>query len=661
MDSPNMAASSASTNSEHVIQDAKQTVKSPTHVGLKCLCWEKKNSYPAGAVPAPCSAPDCVYAYLNNGQPSYERFKIRLGNVNKHITVKVMKKFLQSQGFNTSKIKPVGRGVFFITFRSAEDRDKAIERLSGYQFKGRTLEAEVSMPVNDPILMKKYQSEQMGDQEQSYNPLSPKKRKVSSTIEVPETPDPNMSVASLYRMTYDPSQLREKQKSAIECLKKVRTAVNNVNKFKYCFLCLESGFMSSSRKSLSPEICPITPSPVLNGYRNKAKFTIGEDISGKGPVVGVRLGRYREGSTAVAYPALAPIFSTTTHAAVASLQACLDAIYHQPHVEESASLFDRVATRLSVYDAVTKAGNWCDVTIRESRLGDCLMEVRIQRDNLTDGDIADLESILRQWFQPGGPGGSVGVTSFHLVVLTGDSQLSNSLTERCVFGKETITELCCGLKFVISKDAFFQVNTLATEKLYEEVRRRCIAILEQEGKPLHSAILLDVCCGTGTIGLCLADCFEKVIGVELMPSAIENAKMNAKLNGITNAHFYAGKAELLLKDLMRNLPEDKEIIAVLDPPRAGVSHGVIEAIRRCERVQHLVFVACDLSRAVTNFEAFARPPSKKYIGAPFLPTVASCVDLFPHTPGIEIVLSLKRLPPSGCGHNDDTPAEKAAL
>ncbi|KAL5964765.1 hypothetical protein TSMEX_007476 [Taenia solium] len=660
MDPSNMAKSSASADSEHVFRGEEQTVKSATNITLKCSCWENKSSCPLNAIPAPCSAPDCVYAYLDNGQPSYERFKVRLGNVNKHITVKIMKKFLQSQGFDTSKIKPVGRGVFFITFRSAEDRDKAVERLDGYLFKGRTLEAEVSTPVNDPVLMKKYQSKPKDDQEQSYNPSSPKKRKVSNAVLVPEAPDPNISVAPLYQMAYDPDQLREKQKSAIECLKKVRNAVNKVNKFKYCFLCLESGFMSSSRKSLGPETCPITPSPVLSGYRNKAKFTIGEDISGNGPIVGVRLGRYREGSTAVAYPALAPIFSTTTHAVVASLQACLDAIYHQPHVEGSAALFDRVASRLSVYDAVTKAGNWCDVTVRESRLGDCLMEVRIQRGNLIDEDIADLESILRQWFQPGGPGGSVGVTSLHLALLTGDSQPSDSLAERCVFGKGTITELCCGLKFVISRDAFFQVNTLATEKLYEEVRRRCIAILEEEGKPLQSTILLDVCCGTGTIGLCLADCFEKVIGIELMPSAIENARMNAKLNGITNAHFYAGKAELLLKDLMRDLPEDKEIIAVLDPPRAGVNHGVIEAIRRCERVQHLIFVACDLSRAVANFEAFARPPSKKYAGAPFFPTVASCVDLFPHTPGIEIVLSLKRLPPSDCGHSD-TPAEKTAL
>ncbi|CDS42402.2 tRNA uracil 5 methyltransferase A [Echinococcus multilocularis] len=642
MDSSNMAKISASAPLDQVMQDAvEQTIKPSINIGTKCSCWENRSSCPPSAIPTPCSASDCVYAYLDSGQPSYERFKIRLSNVNKHITVKTMKKFLQSQGFDTSKIKPVGRGLFFITFRSAEDRDKAVEKLNGYFFKGRTLNAEVSMPVNDPILMKKYQSKTKDDQEQSHSSPSLKKRKVGNAAEVSDTADPNVSVASFYQMAYDPDQLRKKQNSAIECLKKVRNAVKKVNKFKYCDLCLESGFMSSSRKSLGPEICPIMPSPVLNGYRNKAKFTIGEDTSGKGPVVGVRLGKYREGSTAVAYPALAPIFSATTRAAVASLQACLDAIYHQLHEKESAVLFDRVAARLSVYDAVTKTGNWCDFTVRESRLGDCLMEVRIQRGNLTDGDIADLEFILKQWFQPGGPGGSVGVTSFHLVVLTGDSQLIDPLTERCVFGKDTITELCCGLKFVIAKDAFFQVNTLATEKLYEEVRRRCKAILKGEDKPVHSAILLDICCGTGTIGLCLADCFEK---------SVENAELNAKLNDIKNAQFYAGKAELVLKDLMRDLPEDKEIIAVLDPPRAGVNLGVIEAIRRCNRVQHLIFVACDLSRAVANFEAFARPPSRKYVGAPFFPTVASCIDLFPHTPGIEIVLSLKRLPSSDCDH-----------
>lgn len=87
--------------------------------------------------------------------------------------------------------------------------------------------------------------------------------------------------------------------------------------------------------------------------------------------------------------------------------------------------------------------------------------------------------------------------------------------------------------------------------------------------------------------------FERVIGIELSPSAVENAKINAKLNGmfsfprksfslqladfcsfcvgITNAQFYSGKAEIVLKDLIRTLPEDREIVAVLDPPRAGVS------------------------------------------------------------------------------------------
>ncbi|EUB64265.1 tRNA (uracil-5-)-methyltransferase A [Echinococcus granulosus] len=246
MDSSNMAKISASAPLDQVIQDAvEQTIKPSINIGIKCSCWENRSSCPPSAIPTPCSAPDCVYAYLDSGQPSYERFKIRLSNVNKHITVKTMKKFLQSQGFDTSKIKPVGRGLFFITFRSAEDRDKAVEKLNGYFFKGRTLNAE---------------SKTKGDQEQSHSSPSLKKRKVGNAAEVPDTADPNVSVASLYQMTYDPDQLRKKQNSAIECLKKVRNAVKKVNKFKYCDLCLESGFMSSSRKSLGPEICPIMPS-----------------------------------------------------------------------------------------------------------------------------------------------------------------------------------------------------------------------------------------------------------------------------------------------------------------------------------------------------------------------------------------------------------------
>ncbi|KAM7537932.1 hypothetical protein Aperf_G00000069394 [Anoplocephala perfoliata] len=587
-----------------------------------------------------------LYGYINSSCGSYEQFKVEIGNVGKHVTISAIRKFLLAQGFDTSKVKPSGQGFFFANFRSAEDRDKAVEKLNGLVFKGRPLRVKAAKPKADPLMLKR--SLENGDDQ-----TLPSKKQKSGGSPLDSSGD---SVAPLSKVPYDPDQLREKQSSALSNLMRVRNIIKKVNKFKYCDSCLEFGFMTQNGRFIGKQYCPIIPSPVLKGYRNKAKFTVGFDVDGKGPIIGMRLGRYREGSTAVAYPTDAPLFSESTEKVVASMQACLDTIYNQPHSHgENADLLNRVAERVRVYDLIAKSGHWLSLTVRESRLGDRLIEIEIRRENLADVGIADVCSVIKQWFEPGGQGESVGVTSAVLISLKSISQQSGAFEEHWIFGKKTITELCCSLKFEISRDAFFQVNTLAAEKLVENIRERCKTILEKENKSTDNAILLDICCGAGVIGLCLANCFDKVIGIELVPSAVENAKRNADINGIKNAQFYAGRAEVLLKDLIRTLPQDKEIIAVLDPPRAGVHHGVIEAIRQCQRVRNLIFVACDLRASELNFEAFARPPSKKYVGAPFLPTAASCVDLFPQTPAIEAIISLKRLPAADCNHENEPP------
>ncbi|KAM3178311.1 hypothetical protein ACTXT7_002810 [Hymenolepis weldensis] len=717
-----------------------------------------------------------LYSYINSSCGSFEQFKIEIGNVSKHITVSVIRKLLLTQGFDPSKIKPSGHGFFFANLRSAEERNRALEKLNGINFRGRELRVKAAGPKADPLLLKR--SRENGEhQGNSAKKLKPDNDQTDSTS--------GSSIAPLANIPYDPNQLRKKQNIALANLLRVRNNVKKVNKFKYCESCLESGFMSQNGRFLGQQYCPITPSPLLTGYRNKAKFTIGFDVDGKGPVIGMRIGKYKEGSTAVVFPTDAPLFSVSTAKVISSMQACLDGIYNQPHEGENADLLNRVAERVQVYDMVAKTGNWQSLTLRESRLNDRLIEIEIRRQELTDSiegtkmrenyktsdisaqirnpvqdivfdcpylvavklwtvdvkstlwlhlhatsrihddyewrfienrgsvgneisasieasgngfarrcaewtdedaelgalcdhwldqvssiaiaphgdfvvigkeDIADLCSVLKQWFEPGGQGESAELLGNTGKCFHGISQQSGTYGEHWVMGKRTITELCCGLKFEISRDAFFQVNTLAAEKLFEDIRRRCTAILERENKSTNDAILLDICCGAGVIGLCLADCFAQVVGIELIPSAVQNAKRNAEINGIKNAEFYAGRAEELLKNLMKTLPKDKEVIAILDPPRAGVHRGVIEAIRQCSRVKHLVFVACDLRASEWNFEAFARPPSKKYVGAPFLPTAASCVDLFPHTPSIEIVISLKRLTPADCNHDKERPS-----
>ena len=103
----------------------------------------------------------------------------------------------------------------------------------------------------------------------------------------------------------------------------------------------------------------------------------------------------------------------------------------------------------------------------------------------------------------------------------------------CVQGKTFIEERLMDLTFKISPQAFFQINTEAAEKLFQQVSK--IASLDKD------TVLYDVCCGTGTIGLCLSSAVKEVHGVDIVEEAIKDANANAKANDVTNAEFHAGE------------------------------------------------------------------------------------------------------------------------
>ena len=112
-------------------------------------------------------------------------------------------------------------------------------------------------------------------------------------------------------------------------------------------------------------------------------------------------------------------------------------------------------------------------------------------------------------------------------------------------GSPCIQETLLGRKFSISPQAFFQVNTLAAEVLYKIAGD--IAQLDQK------TTLVDVCCGTGTIGLCLADQVNNVVGVDIVAEAIRDAHKNAQLNGVGNCKYFTGKAEDILGNILRDI------------------------------------------------------------------------------------------------------------
>lgn len=200
-------------------------------------------------------------------------------------------------------------------------------------------------------------------------------------------------------------------------------------------------------------------------------------------------------------------------------------------------------------------------------------------------------------------------------VITGDKYI-------CIAGKEYIEDILCGLRFRISPASFYQVNHDGAELLYTKA-----AELVKSGE--HKNIV-DLYCGAGTIGLCIAkqtgNC--SLVGIEIVEEAIENARLNAQLNGIENARFICSDSGEADEDILR-----KTDVVILDPPRKGVSPSLIEKISDC-KVRRIVYVSCSPDTLARDIKLFTE---KGYICDKVTP-----VDMFPRTGHVECVTHLYR-------------------
>jgi 23S rRNA (uracil1939-C5)-methyltransferase len=203
---------------------------------------------------------------------------------------------------------------------------------------------------------------------------------------------------------------------------------------------------------------------------------------------------------------------------------------------------------------------------------------------------------------------------------------NDSLGDRepiCFAGKDHIIEEMEGLKFKVGPKSFYQTNSEQAYELYKVTRDFA------ELQP--SDVLYDLYTGTGTIANFCARRAAKVVGVEYVPEAIEDAKINSMINNIENTVFYAGDMKDVMSDefIARNGRPD---VIILDPPRAGVDERVLEVIKRAAP-ERMVYVSCnpstqarDLALLADMYEILAVQP----------------VDMFPHTHHVENVVKLRK-------------------
>ena len=295
---------------------------------------------------------------------------------------------------------------------------------------------------------------------------------------------------------------------------------------------------------------PIIGMDELFHYRNKAQFPVGRNKEGK-IVTGFYAGR--------------------THNIIENRDCALG-------VAENKEVLDRVITHMEKYgiepyNEVTGKGLVRHVLIRYGYFTKEVMVCLI----LNGNKIPKEEQLVKSLCEiPGMTSITINVNKKHRNVILG-------VEIRLLWGQEYITDRIGDISYQISPLSFYQVNPMQTQKLYAKAL---------EYADLHGEeTVWDLYCGIGTISLFLAQKAKFVRGVEIVPAAIENAKENAKLNGLENTEFFVGKAEEVLPREYKKNGVYADVI-VVDPPRKGCDETLLETMIEMNP-ERIVYVSCD--------------------------------------------------------------------
>jgi 23S rRNA (uracil1939-C5)-methyltransferase len=277
---------------------------------------------------------------------------------------------------------------------------------------------------------------------------------------------------------------------------------------------------------------------------------------------------------------------------------------------------------LSFFDLRAQVGLLRDVIIRNSASGEWLIIFQFHYDRTSDEALAQSEEQAKGLLQHIADKFPQITALMYL-----DNQKCNDTIgdqEILTFkGNDHIFELMEDLKFKVGPKSFYQTNTEQAYHLYS-VARKFARLTGNE-------VVYDLYTGTGTIANFVARKASKVIGIEYVPEAIEDAKINSEINGITNTLFYAGDMKDILTDDFIAEHGRPDVI-ITDPPRAGMHPDVVKTILRAAP-QRIVYVSCNPATQARDLHD---------LDVDYRVVAVQPVDMFPHTPHVENVVLLER-------------------
>lgn len=340
----------------------------------------------------------------------------------------------------------------------------------------------------------------------------------------------------------------------------------------------------------------ITPESMIksgstNRYRNKAQYPV----------------RYENGKLSIGF------FAPNSHRVID----CRDCMLQPKEFARILAVFEKWITKngITIYNETTHKGLLRHIYIRKAFVTNQIMVCAVinghnlpKKDDLIISLIKECNNIV-----------SVAVNEN-----TNDSNVILGKKCNIIWGSEYIEDVLCGVKVRISPLSFYQVNREQAELLYKKASEYA-AVTEND-------TLLDLYCGAGTIGLSMAKKVKSLIGVEIIPEAVEDAKINAEINGITNAEFICGDAPEAAK-ILKNRGIKPDVI-IIDPPRKGCAPELLQTIVEMNP-DRLIYVSCDPATLARDCAIL------KDMG--YETTKATAVDMFPRTSHVECVVLLSRV------------------
>lgn len=352
-----------------------------------------------------------------------------------------------------------------------------------------------------------------------------------------------------------------------------------------------------------PDISPILPSDKTKYYRNKLEFTFSnkrwiynnEDPDSLTDEERLGLGFH-----------VGKFFDKVLDIKHCSLQ---------PEPSNEIRLFIReyaVTHNLEFYNIRENTGFLRNIIVRNNQVGDVMLTVCFAYDD-QDKIVPMLDAIAAEFPQ---------IKSLHYVI---NEKLNDSISDLdCILykGEDAIWETMGKLKFKIGPKSFYQTNSEQAYKLYS-VAKEFAALTGNE-------VVYDLYTGTGTIAQFISDKASKVIGIEYVKEAIEDARINAEANGITNCTFFDGDMkDILTADFIKE--HGKPEVMIIDPPRAGMHPDVVKVIMEAAP-ERIVYVSCNPASQARDLAMMSHM---------YEITAVQPVDMFPHTMHVENVCALK--------------------